>query len=703
MLLRPGRVLFGCLLPCLLLGQAAGQTSGENRALRPQQDSSAPVPGEQRVALVIGNGAYRESPLRNPVNDAKAMASALRACGFQVDLILDAGRKQMLDAVRGFGQKLGAGGVGLFYYAGHGMAVRGANYLIPVGADIATEEDVQSEGLDANTVVARMDTAKNRLNLLILDACRNNPFARSFRGGSRGLAQMEAPSGTFIAFATAPGATAADGDGANGLYTQQLLKTLREPGLKVEEVFKKVRIGVKQASHDQQVPWDSSSLTGDFYFQPGTAPVPADPGPRVQDDRARGMFEKGLAYHRGQGLPRNDSEALLQFLQAADLGYAPAMAYLGRMYTFGWGTPVQVRKALEYFQKAAEAGDPLGQNGMGFMYLRGVPEAGIEKDPRQAFRWFQLAAEQGLGIALKNVADAYRLGQGVTPDQGRAVLYARRAQEALVKAADSGDVDAMAWLANLLETGPEAARDLDLAASWYRKAAEQGDAMAQRSLSLMFLAGRGVAKDEAQAATWMRRAAEQGNAQAQNDLGAMCAKGLGLAKSEEQAVLWYRQAAEQGEVHAQYNLGTMLAGGRGVAKSEEQAALWFRKAAEQGLADAQNNLGVLCQSGRGVAKDEAQAVAWYRKAAEQGHMYAQNNLGAMYKTGRGVAADDGLAVIWYRKSAEQGYLQAQYNLGWCCAHGVGTPKDLEQAAVWLKKSADQGNDAAVQELKKLGR
>jgi TPR repeat protein len=690
-------------LPCLLLGQTAGQKPGEDRTLRPQQDSGGPVLGEQRIALVIGNGAYRDSPLRNPVNDAKAMASALRDCGFQVDLILDAGRKQMLDAVRTFGQRLTSGGVGLFYYAGHGMAVRGANYLIPVGADIATEEDVQSEGLDANTVLARMDTAKNRLNLLILDACRNNPFARSFRSASRGLAQMEAPSGTFIAFATAPGSTAADGEGVNGLYTQQLLKTLREPGLKVEEVFKKVRIGVKQASHDQQVPWDSSSLTGDFYFQAGAASPSLSQPPRAPDGRAQGLFEKGMAYHFGRGLPRNDGEALLQLLQAADLGHGPAMAYLGRMYNYGWGTPINVRKALEYFQKAADAGDPLGQNGMGFMRLRGLPEAGIEQDPREAFRWFQLAAEQGLGLALKNVADAYRLGQGVAPDQGRAVLYARRAQEALVKAADSGDLDAMGWLANLLETGPEATRDPELAASWYRKAADQGDPVAQHNLGLMFLAGRGVPKDEAQASAWMRKAAERGDASAQNDLGALYAKGLGVAKSEEQAVLWYRQAAEQGDAHAQNNLGFMLAEGHGVAKSDEQAALWFRKAAEQGLGDAQNNLGMICQSGRGVAKDEAQAVAWYRKAAEQGHALAQNNLGAMYKTGRGVAADDAQALSWYRKSAELGCMYAQYNLGWCCAHGVGTPKDLDQAAVWLKKAADQGYEAAAKELKALGR
>ena len=214
-------------LPALSQGSRPKTKEGD-RTLRPQQAPATAT--ERRVALVIGNGAYAEGALRNPPNDARAMGEALRTLGFEVEVITDASRKRMLDAVREFGRKLTAGGVGLFYYAGHGMQVKGANYLIPVGVDIATEEDVQSEALDANTVLSRMDAAKNQANLVILDACRNNPFARSFRSGTRGLAQMEAPSGTFVAFATAPGSTASDGDGQNGLYTQHLLQSMKVPG-----------------------------------------------------------------------------------------------------------------------------------------------------------------------------------------------------------------------------------------------------------------------------------------------------------------------------------------------------------------------------------------------------------------------------------------------------------------------------------------
>ena len=183
----------------------------------------APPPGgERRLALVIGNSDYKSSPLRNPVNDARAVASAL-AAGARVrgDADEEAAPATMWRAIRVFGDRLrGAGSVGLFYYAGHGVQVRGRNFLIPVNADLQREDEVEFQAVDANAVLAKMDSAKNGLNLMILDACRNNPFARSFRSSSQGLAQMDAPSGTLIAFATAPGAIASDGvDGKNGVYT----------------------------------------------------------------------------------------------------------------------------------------------------------------------------------------------------------------------------------------------------------------------------------------------------------------------------------------------------------------------------------------------------------------------------------------------------------------------------------------------------
>jgi formylglycine-generating enzyme required for sulfatase activity len=216
----------------------------------------------QRTALVIGNSNYEQGPLRNPANDARAMGNTLKDLGFNVMLHFNLNLRQMDDAVRDFGQKIKDGGVGLFYFAGHGVQVDGVNYLAPVGARVEKEQDVKFEMLEIGKVTAEMEVAKNGLNILILDACRNNPFMRAFRSQNSGLAPINAPSGTYIAFATAPGTTASDGEGENGLYTQELLTNLKQPGLRLEDVFIRTRVAVKKKSNDIQVPWENGALEG---------------------------------------------------------------------------------------------------------------------------------------------------------------------------------------------------------------------------------------------------------------------------------------------------------------------------------------------------------------------------------------------------------------------------------------------------------
>jgi uncharacterized caspase-like protein len=230
------------------------------------------APAEPRVALVIGNAAYPAAALRNPVNDANVIAEKLRKLGFAVTLKTDVKQREMTRAVSQFGQSLKPGSVALFYYAGHGMQVKGRNFLIPVDAEIETEASVRSEAVDLDLLLEQLGPA--RLSMVILDACRNNPFENRFRSGvGGGLAQIDAPKGTLLAYATAPGKVASDGLGSHGLYTSELLRAIDAPGAKVEEVFKAVRVNVIKATGGEQVPWESSSLTGDFYFRPA-APAP---------------------------------------------------------------------------------------------------------------------------------------------------------------------------------------------------------------------------------------------------------------------------------------------------------------------------------------------------------------------------------------------------------------------------------------------
>jgi hypothetical protein len=225
---------------------------------------------EKRVALVIGNAGYQKGALRNSVHDAQDIAQSLKQLGFHVINANDADLKRMKQAIDEFGNQLGEESVALFYYAGHGMQVKGENYLIPVDADIKSENEVPYNAVNVGEVLAKFEASRAGVGIVILDACRDNPFSRSLRSQQRGLASIDAPRGLLIAYATAPGKTAQDGSERNGLYTSQLLKVLQQPNLKVEDVFKRVRVAVTNASNGEQLPWESSSLVGDFYFSAQT-------------------------------------------------------------------------------------------------------------------------------------------------------------------------------------------------------------------------------------------------------------------------------------------------------------------------------------------------------------------------------------------------------------------------------------------------
>ncbi|MBO6862249.1 MAG: caspase family protein [Alphaproteobacteria bacterium] len=246
---------------------------------------------ETRKALVIGNGAYGVSPLPNPINDAQAMTEALEMSGFDVTLATDLSYRDLQRAVVRFSREVRAAGeetVAMVYYAGHAVQANGENYLIPVDADIQDSLDLEIQSLRLSTVMQSLESAGNRLNLVVLDACRDNPFPSMSRSGSRGLAKVDAPYGTLLAYSTAPGDVAADGAGRNSPYTAALIKALRVPGLPVEQVFKRVRVDVMERTGKQQVPWESSSLTGDFFFTPErpavTAAQPAAPVPPPAPD-----------------------------------------------------------------------------------------------------------------------------------------------------------------------------------------------------------------------------------------------------------------------------------------------------------------------------------------------------------------------------------------------------------------------------------
>ncbi|MBV8495332.1 MAG: caspase family protein, partial [Gammaproteobacteria bacterium] len=259
---------------------------------------------ETKIALVIGNSAYASGPLPNPANDAELVRVTLERIGFRVIAKTDADQHTMKRAIQEFGKSLDDAGpqaVGLFYYAGHGVQLNGRNYLIPTRAEIEREGDLEIEAVSADWVLEQMRLARNGLNIVILDACRNNPFTRGMRSAERGLATMDAPTGILIAYSTAPGTVAEDGSGRNSPYTTALTQAmlgLHEP---LEQLFKHVRVSVMKETSDKQVPWEYSSLTGaDFCFSGCRAGI-ADERVPLTVPLPTGLPDTGGGESRGVG------------------------------------------------------------------------------------------------------------------------------------------------------------------------------------------------------------------------------------------------------------------------------------------------------------------------------------------------------------------------------------------------------------------
>lgn len=235
-------------------------------------DSWAAEGDPARLALVIGNSAYRDAPLVNPGNDARAMAGLFGQAGFTVDSRLDASRSDMMAAIERFGVAIRRPDIRqvVFYYAGHGVQLDWRNYLLPVDAAVETTDQVKQRCVDLGLLLGQLGAARDKTFIIILDACRNDPFGAAYRPQQKGLSQFDAPVGSLIAYATSPGNVASDGGGKNGLYTENLVRELSQRSTRLEDALKRVRLNVRLASRGAQIPWETTSLESDvFIFKEG--------------------------------------------------------------------------------------------------------------------------------------------------------------------------------------------------------------------------------------------------------------------------------------------------------------------------------------------------------------------------------------------------------------------------------------------------
>ncbi|MCC6471204.1 MAG: SEL1-like repeat protein [Alphaproteobacteria bacterium] len=707
---------------------------------------------EKRVALVIGNATYKEAPLKNPVNDARAMAARLRQLNFDVIARENATRQEMASAVAEFAHKLGPDSAAVIYYAGHGIQARGRNFLIPIDATLESETDLRFQAVDIGSLTDELEQAQSRVSFVILDACRNNPFERRMRGGPRGLAAVDAARGSLIAYATAPGSVAADGAGDNGVYTAALLKALNEPGLKAEEVFKRVRIEVTQETKNQQTPWESSSLTGDFVFNitvnvAPTVVAPAASVPAAPSDREALFWQSAQSSNRAEEY----EEYLKQFPQGMFAGLARSRIAAAQQAAQLAAKPQQ-QAALPPPQEAAAKGPAVEERDAMFVAVRTAtlregPDAGAksvgtlavdetvavtgkvkdknwlrvaqagrtayvfgdtlkEIDPSELRAWTALKKDDKAG--LEEFAKAYPKGH-----------FAGRARQQLAmlgapKAAAPGASGSQPPVhqCDRLAANPyiyplPGVKGVPLETLDPSSAVQACEAALRQSPDeprFAYQLARALTKDKqyAKAIALFRGAVERGHLGGTTSIALMYMRGEGVPKDEAEAVRLFRQAADKNFAPGQYGVGLAYYNGFGVAKDETEAVKWFRLAARQSYPPAMNMLGLAYMNGRGVAKDEPEAVKLFRPAAEQGLASAELNLGRAYGAGRGVAKDEAEALKWIRRSAEQNNSGGQWSLGRGYRYGLGgLARDDAEAVRWFRAAVAQGLGAAEYDLAEM--
>jgi uncharacterized protein len=731
----------------------------------PRQDPpDRPVAAVQRVALVIGNGRYQHlDQLANPANDARAVAATLWDLGFEVIEVIDADLGQTLAAMTTFAGRLRPGMEALFYYAGHAVQWNGANFLLPVSARVASNADLLNQAIDAGAVVRIMDKAGARLNIVILDSCRNNPFPGGIAEGSSGLAEMRGEGAEMlIGYATAPGTVASDGDGRHSPYTAALLKYLEQPGLEIGILFRRVRAEVRQTTAGQQIPWLSSSIEGEFYFHPAEQPA-------IQ------LAALGDAPTDTLGmLPPSAVVELAYWQSIKDAGDPAELGAFLERYPDGNFADVARRRLVELRARPAGAGSsplpqaaaeplPAGASGELQSYV-GVGPVPVDlalpagADPsRLRVRLDQLPGNGELTLGASEILiSGDRLTAGMLdrlrfqPHLGSRGAHDRLRYTVLDGTAEvaHGDlaitaslhpcdvlgghphdphrvsngvrielVDAPAAIAacrRAVEQFPgvprfaeelgrsyRSAGDYRQAMIWHRRAADAGYSAAQVSIGKMYRDGLGVPVDDAEALRWYRLAAAQDDGWAWVSLGIMARDGRGVPQDYGEALRWFERAAAAGNDWAFTNIARMYMGGLGVPKDVDRAVAWFKRAADMGDLLAEITLGRMYRDGDGVAQDYGRAARWYRSAAGQGFAHAEARLGKLYEAGEGVLQDYDEALKWYRRAAAKGEVWSHRYLGRLYETGKGVPQDDRQAVHWYRLAAEQGNAWAERDLGRM--
>lgn len=669
----------------------------------------------KRVALLIGNQKYDSTvQLKNPANDVALMKASLEEAGFDsVETALDLTRSGMVKALRSFEDQAAGADVALVYYSGHGMEMDGQNYLLPIDAVLATDKDVEDEAMPLDRVQRALDGA-TKLKLVILDACRNNPFSQKMtrsigtRAMHKGLARVEPESADMlIAFASKAGTEALDGDGVNSPFAEALSKYLVQPGVDVRIALGKVRDEVVQVTDRNQEPFVYGSLGGAQIFL------------NIKEVNIN-INNNGGTGDKEQVSPNGQSEAAADWQNIRDLADKDLLeAFIAKHGS----DPVYKMLAEKKLKVLAEAEQTKGEDASDIAWesLKGSTDAAaltrfIERYPGSQHKGeaqqqiAMLEPQKGLSV---NVAgdqkqsqaerDCYLMAgepQSLPDFNGVAFLKidANRALTACAQAVNEKPDDGM--LVNLLGRANDAGRNYPEARRNYQKAIDLGNMYALTNLAWFSVYGTDGPADVQQGKQMFEKAAIAGNAYAQASLGWLYREGYGgVTKDPAEAIKWYSQAADKGNANAQASMGWFYREGVGISQDYAKSLDFYRKAADGGDANAMSSVGYAYQNGLGAPQNYGEAKAWYEKGVNAGDAYSMASLAWLYDTGNGVKQDYIEARYWYEKAANAGSTYAMGNLSRLYDWGLGTKTDAKEAVRWAVAAVESGDATKLAELK----
>lgn len=723
---------------------------------------------ERRIALVMGNAAYQNAePLRTPVSDAVKVAELLRSLDFSVVELTNVDKIGMESALRRFSSDINGADVALFYYSGHGAQVGDLNYLVPISARTDSARSLSLDMIGLQDVSSAMRQAGVKVQLLFVDACRDNPFETAFAprqsaGPAHGLARVDTAGGSLIVFSTAPGQVARDGNGEVSPFTGGFLRYAALPNLDIRQMLTRVRSYVAEETGNQQVPWDNSSLLGDFYLVPKRpAPIfeklsqvelapdsslqplhlaaPSQP----EGGAVTVKIEQGPAHGRLRLASRQiQDDEILSAEEFGRLGYESASSQAVDTFRYrvddAWGNSdvglVSITRGTKSEQARNEPAAPAHDATPLNMSASAVSLVGL--GPNLVFRKALTLPARDEGPRILLASDApfgqFSLGDRII-GKGRSLNAADLSHlsfeapagsegkhfEALFTPVDGSDGEIKIGVdAELTSCDRLAGAKLDAQGVTKGVLSEQIDTAAALPACELALKARpnsgrfnyqlgrvyAALGRDADALAAYQKAVALGHVRAQWALGYHdeYVPPTNPARGKETL----ERAAAAGDVYAVHTLGQIYYEGRGVPKDLEKARSLFEVAARMGHTFSMNSLGRMYQRGETVPVDLALARRYWEESAARGDIYGIDNLGFVYLEGVDAPKDPAKAMAYFKQASDLGHPEAPNNIGRLYVLGLGVPVDFAQARQWYRVGADRGDAWAafnLGELLRLGK